>query len=185
MRIPNRLKKEDIKQSKIGFWKSIRGFGFPDYDAYLKTSHWKQKKKEYAASGRLKECVVCGDYKYILHHLTYERLGNERLDDFIPVCSNHHSEIHKQVNERTLRLESGSLWVAADLMGTGFASYKEREKYVRELVRLNIVYAQRAEFNSSRAGVYHFGSKAKVKNYKKEREKIHGSDPNRINRQGV
>ena len=30
-----------------------------------------------------------------IHHHTYDRLGNEHLDDLIAVCRRHHSAIHK------------------------------------------------------------------------------------------
>jgi len=30
-----------------------------------------------------------------IHHHTYDRLGNEQLEDLIAVCRTHHSAIHK------------------------------------------------------------------------------------------
>jgi hypothetical protein len=29
-----------------------------------------------------------------LHHRTYERLGEEALDDLVPVCLEHHADVH-------------------------------------------------------------------------------------------
>lgn len=43
----------------------------------------------------LNTCKVCGAKDEVtLHHLTYERLGNERDDDLIPLCWTHHGSFH-------------------------------------------------------------------------------------------
>ena len=70
-----------------------------DYALYLKSPHWRRIKKAYRESGRPQKCSVCGDKRYQLHHLTYERIGGESLDDLTPLCQNCHSAIHYVAGE--------------------------------------------------------------------------------------
>lgn len=64
------------------------------YDLYLRTEHWKRTRTlaidRYGAS-----CVLCGSGGQVnVHHRTYERIGAERLDDLIVLCSECHSHYH-------------------------------------------------------------------------------------------
>lgn len=63
------------------------------YSQYTNSIKWKQLK--YKAMVRdNKACTVCGSIsKLILHHLTYERLYNENLEDVSIVCSGCHASI--------------------------------------------------------------------------------------------
>lgn len=69
-----------------------------DYKEYLKHPRWKQVRQ-----ARLKfdeyQCVVCHrDMRgepYETHHLTYQRLGRERLRDVITVCPSCHKVFHE------------------------------------------------------------------------------------------
>lgn len=60
-----------------------------DYDAYIYTKAWRQKAtaaKE-AAGYRCRLCHRSGDeVRLEVHHLTYERLGNEQLMDIAVLC---------------------------------------------------------------------------------------------------
>lgn len=71
-----------------------RELGHQTYEEYLRSSHWKGKRKEYRQSGRPCVCAVCQSPTVQFHHVTYERLGSELLDDLVPVCEYHHSRIH-------------------------------------------------------------------------------------------
>lgn len=65
------------------------------YAQYLQTPHWKEFKAQYKADPeRLHECFVCGKMEYELHHMTYERLGKEKLEDIVPLCKTHHRATH-------------------------------------------------------------------------------------------
>lgn len=64
------------------------------YHAYIKSSEWKRKAAE-----RMKldgyRCVKCGKAMNLcVHHLTYENLGHEQLEDLITLCKKCHSELH-------------------------------------------------------------------------------------------
>lgn len=64
------------------------------YGDYLRSSHWqRQRKKAFAYWGD--KCFVCGYRKGLqVHHLTYERLGHERMEDLRVLCERHHEWEH-------------------------------------------------------------------------------------------
>jgi hypothetical protein len=61
-----------------------------DYQAYLKSEYWKQRR--YATLERANfRCELCSETDNLnVHHLTYERLGNESPDDLMVICGGHH-----------------------------------------------------------------------------------------------
>lgn len=74
------------------------------YSAYRRSNEWAQKRnvKYYAQGvrdelGRYK-CDHCGDYfhrcRTEVHHKTYERVGNEDLDDLEILCEDCHGKHH-------------------------------------------------------------------------------------------
>lgn len=64
------------------------------YKNYLKTRAWKNKRKE-AIKHHGGKCAVCGcDGKLDVHHLTYSRLGKEKMSDLQLLCRQHHREAH-------------------------------------------------------------------------------------------
>lgn len=75
---------------------SVRNFGYKDYESYLKSEYWSSFKKRYKEAGKLQSCLVCGNKKYNLHHVTYERICREEIDDVIPLCSECHKKEHSK-----------------------------------------------------------------------------------------
>jgi len=65
-----------------------------EYNDYIKSSAWRAKKRKYRASKLPQNCLVCNSKKVDLHHRTYKRLGNEWLNDLVPLCREHHQEAH-------------------------------------------------------------------------------------------
>lgn len=78
-----------------------------EYEQYLRSPQWKAKRAAVLkrAGGKCEECTR--EYKirgkgsgYMVwpaqevHHLTYERVGNENLDDLIGLCERHHHAEH-------------------------------------------------------------------------------------------
>lgn len=63
---------------------------------YWKTKHWKKIKKEYNKKYK-RECAVCGRKGEGLHlyHKTYDRIGNERLEDLEYLCKECYSNIKR------------------------------------------------------------------------------------------
>ena len=74
------------------------------YLDYLKSSTWKARRL--AALERTDyTCQLCGEHESLeVHHLTYERLGNEDPHDLIVICKSHHWMEH---NKRELKKQVG------------------------------------------------------------------------------
>ena len=67
-----------------------------DYIDYLQSDDWKERRKELMeeANG---ECSECGDKATELHHLNYNKLGYEELDeDVVALCNECHKEMHNK-----------------------------------------------------------------------------------------
>jgi hypothetical protein len=62
----------------------LRRLGFKDYDAYLRSPQWASLKARYRASDLPQACVLCDEELVQLHHVTYERVGEE-LTDLAPL----------------------------------------------------------------------------------------------------
>lgn len=71
-----------------------------DKAAYMRTAKWKKLRKAKLEQTR-GQCERCGSWigKKEVHHKdkTYERLGNERLEDLMVVCAHH---CHEMEDER-------------------------------------------------------------------------------------
>lgn len=64
------------------------------YDEYLKSKHWKNLRTRLIGDNRI--CAICKQHKSAiqLHHLNYDRLGNESDSDLIPLCTRCHKKMH-------------------------------------------------------------------------------------------
>lgn len=64
------------------------------YEDYLSTDHWQQMRSAvFEAKGKF--CQRCfSRHNLHVHHLTYERVGREQLDDLIPLCAPCHQFEH-------------------------------------------------------------------------------------------
>ena len=66
------------------------------YSKYLRTDHWLEMR-ETIGDGCSWTCSKCSENKMTqVHHLSYARLGNERLTDLIGLCGGCHVNIHKK-----------------------------------------------------------------------------------------
>lgn len=64
------------------------------YADYLKTEHWKRKRKA-ALHAALHRCQLCnGKGPLNVHHRTYERRGEELPNDLIALCEPCHRKFH-------------------------------------------------------------------------------------------
>ena len=77
------------------FYTRLNRLGFKKYKEYLNSDYWKKQRKRYLKSNLLKECIVCGNKKYQLHHKLYKRIGKEKVSDFLPLCNNCHLKLHQ------------------------------------------------------------------------------------------
>ena len=106
------------------------------YQNYLKSSHWKNLKKEYKKSKLYtRKCWCCN--KRIkksrnFHHRTYKRLGYENLTDIIPVCHYCHNEIHELVNKYSdlpMDYADASLVALAEELSTNLVFTLDRKDF--------------------------------------------------------
>jgi hypothetical protein len=72
---------------------ALKGLGYRDYKAYLKSPHWFDVRRAYQESDLPQRCM-CGSEEVQYHHLTYERIGAERLTDLMPLCRQCHQMVH-------------------------------------------------------------------------------------------
>ncbi len=64
------------------------------YHAYLQSDAWHQKR-EFMLRRAGYRCQVCNKKGRLeLHHRTYERLGEERMEDLLVLCSSCHGLFH-------------------------------------------------------------------------------------------
>lgn len=68
--------------------------GHESYAAYLVSPHWRDFQKRYAKAWPNCRCMACESKSYHLHHVNYERLGSERLQDALPLCKACHEKLH-------------------------------------------------------------------------------------------
>lgn len=68
-----------------------------DYRDYLTTQHWEdtRKRKLSLVGGRCEKCPRSAPLE--VHHLTYERLGEERMEDLQTLCRICHCREHGRV----------------------------------------------------------------------------------------
>jgi len=65
------------------------------FNAYLSSETWANNRKLRLEHDGFK-CQICGSGKNLsVHHITYERLGDEDLSDLITVCADCHKKIHE------------------------------------------------------------------------------------------
>lgn len=67
----------------------------PEYKNYLKSKKWKVRRKQVLERDNY-TCQECGNKAWQVHHLTYKRIFNERLNDLISLCEDCHKEIHNK-----------------------------------------------------------------------------------------
>lgn len=65
-----------------------------EYPEYLKTRHWNAVKERCFREHGCR-CFVCGITKGIeVHHVEYDRIGEELPEDVVPLCRAHHQLQH-------------------------------------------------------------------------------------------
>jgi len=66
------------------------------YNGYLKSQAWFEKKEAVHKRAEY-TCEICKTAtSFQVHHLTYERVGNENMEDLIAVCASCHEELHNR-----------------------------------------------------------------------------------------
>lgn len=64
---------------------------------YLLSPEWQELRTQVFTRDNY-TCQSCGSQELLnCHHITYEFLGNENLSDLTTLCTNCHTELHKQL----------------------------------------------------------------------------------------
>lgn len=82
-----------VRKRRAQRWNKLSALGFESYGDYLRSPHWQATKARYRASELPQDCI-CGEEDVHLHHMTYERVGMEKLGDLTPLCRNCHALVH-------------------------------------------------------------------------------------------
>jgi 5-methylcytosine-specific restriction endonuclease McrA len=83
---------------------------------YYDSPHWRSLRLEVLAGADYR-CAKCRQHRAWLHvhHLTYERLGAERLEDVQPLCPNCHAREHPhRASEILAEWRTASEWDERD-----------------------------------------------------------------------
>lgn len=89
-------KKKLKKKSKKKKWKKI------DYNKYIKSKKWYKKRNWYFKNND-NICKSCGSNENIhLHHINYDRLGNEKMKDLMPLCIECHTKLHEKYGSKDI-----------------------------------------------------------------------------------
>lgn len=71
-----------------------------DYQKYIESDEWKEVRNDRIFLDGYK-CRMCGSaMNLVVHHITYERVPNEDMDDLITLCRDCHNRLHERDNER-------------------------------------------------------------------------------------
>lgn len=100
------MEKRRIKPNSYDtFHDLLRINGFDSYEDYIHSEHWKAFNQWYRQCKFLiQRCVVCESRTFELHHWTYIRVTQENLQDVIPLCRQHHQELHTWIEKHKIPL---------------------------------------------------------------------------------
>jgi 5-methylcytosine-specific restriction endonuclease McrA len=66
------------------------------YDEHMKSDYWRKIRFQVRERDKHK-CRHCGSgTNLVCHHITYENLGNESLDDLLTLCKRCHYNVHQE-----------------------------------------------------------------------------------------
>lgn len=105
--IPKKLYKDPIQQRLADL-----GFENPILESYYPSDIWQTFRQGYYQR-HAKVCFVSGLIADDLHHITYERLGEELDEDVVPLTKFWHEFVHHLVKNHRVPLEKAHL-VARD-----------------------------------------------------------------------
>lgn len=99
--------------------------------AYLGSRAWRQVRERYKASD-LPQVCRCGATRWQLHHTTYERVGRERLEDLIPLCSECHATAHALERAGVIDLDLFGFYYTFERALQNFKAEEARKAQARE-----------------------------------------------------
>lgn len=90
---------DGTSRSSLSTWSSIPVWTRPKtiYAVYIISPEWQAKRLEFFDCSLFEgTCAACGTIpdSYNIHHLTYTRLGEEKLEDLVALCGRCHVSLH-------------------------------------------------------------------------------------------
>lgn len=83
--------------------KAGRGKYSPEYKAYLRSPEWDARRRS-ALDRDGHQCRGCGVKKNLqVHHIRYDNLGREPLEDLTTLCVECHKAVHRTIANRHRR----------------------------------------------------------------------------------
>ena len=77
------------------------------YNQYISSKEWRERRQSMSTDA---VCFTCGTKDNLhLHHITYERIGNEKPEDLVWLCRKHHKSIHKFARRKRIPLHRAHL----------------------------------------------------------------------------
>ena len=77
----------------VKHWKS--------YEQYIQSEEWQASRKLILERDDY-QCTMCGSNKTLqIHHITYENLYHENMNDLIVLCADCHTETHRNTTSET------------------------------------------------------------------------------------
>lgn len=71
------------------------------YSGYMASTAWHRRRRDWIAheeftTGGPVRCAVCGSEEWSdLHHMSYDRLGDELHEDLVALCRDDHDRLHR------------------------------------------------------------------------------------------
>lgn len=85
-----------------------------EYHDYIQSEQWQKVRVKRLALGKFR-CAACGSRESLeVHHLTYVRLFQERMEDLLPLCRLHHLAAEEMVLKGLLPRSDDVVWLATE-----------------------------------------------------------------------
>ena len=98
------IKKQKQKQKKKQRNQKAKRLYAKDYSKYIKSKKWYKKRAKYIGKFGF-GCYCCKEKAKHLHHISYDRLGYERMEDLCPLCVECHETVHIMVMNNESKLK--------------------------------------------------------------------------------
>lgn len=89
-----RQSRHDYYHRRREEFKNRSGEWWDWYNQYLICDAWKRMRQNVFERDKFK-CAVCSGPAEQVHHLTYDRVGYEELEDLVSICKDCHDEVHR------------------------------------------------------------------------------------------
>ena len=79
----------------LGHYEYDKDWNKENYHDYIKSDKWREKRLECLKRDNY-QCQKCGTaISLVIHHTTYDKLGNEDLGDLVTLCKDCHKKVHE------------------------------------------------------------------------------------------